>query len=408
LDNGNDLENSKKILEIADTAVFPYRFYKREDNLLGPQVIEELMSVAQGEYILMPGDDDTLNRDMIKVLFHIIKDNDYSLISFASKTIDKYGNNLKVVYPPNYKSRFEAIANLLLESSYVFPATVFKKNVIDFTIFPKTLTTTDWLIWMMCWLQGEGYSSRYVALKYRVHDGQDQRNYGSNLFNLEKFLMYSVLLNNKLFINELASWDDRQVEYLLKIFFENNEYSRDKFDFSVIFLILSIKKLSNKIDKKVISEIYCNSLINLGIIPQLIGLKTFIDDPKVVSLPPNIWKQVNLGVLNMSPNCSEINKLMGIYNFPKHESQENCIKLNCKCENSNKHRIKIRYSNHLLNRSDSFSLKQNFFTEFTQILNYIVYDSSGLFLTNFEKKIIIKFKRKYSSRILNTILRNIK
>jgi glycosyltransferase involved in cell wall biosynthesis len=161
---------------------------RREFNLRGSQAYEQLIQASKGDWIISPGDDDIFIPSALRQLPLQLKlaTEETMLMPFAAKTINQFGTLTPIEYKPTSETRTSALmAELFHKSIYWFPATCFRSSLVTNFRVPKTITVFDWWIWLQGCANGVVSPQSSAIIKYRVHDGQEQRSYSSRAWNLD-------------------------------------------------------------------------------------------------------------------------------------------------------------------------------------------------------------------------------
>lgn len=405
LDNHSHGDYLQEICVLLEGVNFNYKLFQSEFNWLGSEMLSSLLSLAKGKYVLIPGDDDILNTQIIEHFFEITQAQDYSMVSFGVQIVDSLDKVIiKKIDSPIYANKIDALSNLIIDSAYFLPATIFKKNLIDFEDFPNTLTNIDWLIWIKCWLKGDVKISNYTGVKYRRHSGQEQRLYGQILFNMERDIFHNYLLNDYEFMLELKSWNINELQSLFDKLFSKLIHPLNERDSAPIFYINLAAKLSDILPPKIMAQIYCKALIFLGTLPQISGVRVFSRQHDIHELPNDIWPSTNIGFSDASNQCIEIEKIFDFYKLPVFGNHVESLEFSCNCNKRKNHEILVKFHNKTKSVTESYVVRDNYFFELTRIINIYLGYGENLNLSNIEKKIILKIKNKYTSNILNKIL----
>jgi glycosyltransferase involved in cell wall biosynthesis len=165
-------------------------FYSPLNLNYGAALIKALESV-DADYILVPGDDDLLLPNYLRVMRGLATENPQAtLLSVGAEVIDAQGNEQGITHsPPQFTSQLEAISDLMSSSVYWMPASGFRRNSVDLSQLPQTRTAIDWWIWVQCWLDGLAEVSPEICVQYRRHSNQESHRYPRSVFHADALEM---------------------------------------------------------------------------------------------------------------------------------------------------------------------------------------------------------------------------
>ena len=272
--NNGSTDNTRQFLSSlsADTSI---RIVHREFNLRGSIAYKELLGIATGLWVISPGDDDVFDSKMLNELPEKLRtlSKEITLVPFSARTIDEDGNRTPIVYQPSREiNRSVLFADLFEKSIYWFPATCFRRSLVTEFEIPKTITVFDWWIWLQGISQGRPEPQESTLINYRVHSGQEQRSYLSDVWQLDQMDVFTELIER----NVLNEWINKATDLELTQFiqrlmnFQNEEFS----SVGSKFLYLQLgKKIAYT--RPLFSEMIMNLLIKKGLdvrfIAQLFG-----------------------------------------------------------------------------------------------------------------------------------------
>lgn len=267
LDNGST-DKTHEIIQYW-TSRLQFRFFKNNDNYRGSLQYGKLVSLADGEWLISPGDDDVFIPKSLYNLANLCINGDLSkntLIVGEALTINQYGEKLPKVYkPPKFKDNQMGLARTLFESPFWMPATAVRKDSIDLNIFPESLTTCDWWLWINGLTKGEIFYFEEPIVSYRIHDGQEQKTYLRKMWELDQL---RVFLNDLQF-GSLKSWISNLGKEEVVIFIESFKQELKSRHLNIVDLAISVDLLlnlrnANKINDSTTTEL----LINCGVDPR--------------------------------------------------------------------------------------------------------------------------------------------
>lgn len=179
---------------------------KNESNYRGSLQYGQLVSLARGDWIISPGDDDVFVPMSLSNLANLCRLNallETTLIAGEALTMDGVGRKLPKVYkPPKFKDRNHGLARSLFENPFWMPATAVRKSSIEFSDYPESLTTTDWWLWINGLTRGGVFYTDEPLISYRIHEGQEQRTYLNQMWELDRLRVFLGDIQN----GSLKTW----------------------------------------------------------------------------------------------------------------------------------------------------------------------------------------------------------
>ena len=158
------------------------------------------------------------------------------------------------------------------KSIYWFPATCFRRSLVTEFEIPKTITVFDWWIWLQGISQGRPEPQESTLIDYRVHSGQEQRTYLSDVWQLDQMDVFTELIERKV----LNEWINKATDLELTQFIQQliNFQNEESSSVGSKFLYLQLgKKIAYT--RPLFSEMIINLLIKKGLdvrfIAQLFG-----------------------------------------------------------------------------------------------------------------------------------------
>ncbi len=304
IDNGST-DNTRQFLSSLPEDI-SIRIVHREFNLRGSIAYKELIGIATGQWVISPGDDDVFDSETLNELPEKLRtlNNEITLVPFSARTIDEDGNLTPVVYRPSREiNRSVLFADLFEKSIYWFPATCFRRSLVTEFKIPKTITVFDWWIWLQGISQGRPEPQESTLIGYRVHSGQEQRTYLSDVWQLDQMDVFTELIEK----NVLHEWINKVTDLELTQFIQQlmNFQTEGASSIGSKFLYLQLgKKIA--FSRPLFLEMIINLLIKKGLdvryIAQLFGRDLTTDYLKSAL--------VNLGVNSVSlENTADQNAL---------------------------------------------------------------------------------------------------
>lgn len=248
LNNGSSDSTDQIITKFQEKV--PLVKLENESNLRGAVSFRKLIDSAKGKWVIHPGDDDIFLKDGLSNIIKYCKDAKVttSLIPFGARTIDSSSKpETKVFKPPIFGDRTDSLARLFFESSYWMPATAFRREAIVGEEFPRTITTLDWWLWITCTIKGDVQPVEEAVILYRVHDGQEQRSYLSEFWELDRLFNFSLIINRGVLKNWMEEQDASSLAHfcdaLVKVINER------KINFTDKSLLLELGRVALQINK---------------------------------------------------------------------------------------------------------------------------------------------------------------
>jgi hypothetical protein len=271
LDNGST-DDTKDVLN-KFSRTLEIQIITKEQNMLGGQTYLELFSHSKAEWILCPGDDDILVPKALKSAIEVISmlEDHISLAAFEASVVDKSGiRKIGSLIPPSIRERERILAELMYKNIYAFPATFFRRRIIDQNKAPKSIVTFDWWLWISGITDGDVHIENLQIVKYRQHEAQEQNSYLKDMWLWDRVLSFLFLINEST-INDWLHQSSResivQFVHLLSLQFEQKEsLSHSDRLLTVLILIKCLNLHKNTHD------LIQPKLVKLGVDPRLIGV----------------------------------------------------------------------------------------------------------------------------------------
>jgi len=204
LDNFSN-DNTREVIKIWRPRL-DFLLLENDKNFRGSMQYGKLISAAKGDWIISPGDDDVFIPTSLNNLANLCRTNGLTgvtLIAGEALTMDAAGRKLPKVYkPPKFKNPNHGLARTLFESPYWMPATAVRRNTIEFDNFPESLTTCDWWLWINGLTKGGVFYTDEPLVSYRIHEGQEQRTYLNQMWELDRLRVFLGDIQN----GSLKAW----------------------------------------------------------------------------------------------------------------------------------------------------------------------------------------------------------
>jgi len=272
--NNGSTDNTRQFLSSLseDTSL---RIVHREFNLRGSIAHKELVGIATGQWVISPGDDDMFDSKTLNELPGKLRtlSKDITLLPFSASTIDEDGNRTPVTYRPSREiNRSVLFADLFEKSIYWFPATCYRRSLVTEFEIPKTITVTDWWIWLQGISQGRPEPQESTLIYYRVHSGQEQRTFLADVWQIDRMDVFTELIEK----NVIHEWVNKATDLEITQFVQQlmNFQNKGSSSISSQFLYLKLgKKIAHT--RPLFTEMIINLLIQKGLdvrfIAQLFG-----------------------------------------------------------------------------------------------------------------------------------------
>jgi len=262
--NNGSTDNTRQFLSslAGDPSI---KILHREFNLPGSSPYKEVIDIATGQWVIFPGDDDLFHSKILNELPKKLKtlSKEITLVPFSARTIDAKGNRTPIIYRPSREiNRSILFADLFEKSIYWFPATCFRRYLVTEFEIPKTVTVFDWWIWLQGVSQGKPEPQESTLIDYRVHSGQSQRTYLSDVWQLDQMDVFTKLIEK----NVIHDWINNATDLELKQFLQQLANSKNEGLSSIgskfIYLQLGKKIVSTRPS---FSEMVIDMLIKRGL-----------------------------------------------------------------------------------------------------------------------------------------------
>ena len=272
--NNGSTDGTDAYLKELKTGNYEFSTIYNETNQRGGPAYKKLIQAASGSWIICPGDDDLFKPNSLTKILEKCEiyeaDKRITLLPFGAQTIDKNNNKLPKKYRPfDSTNRIEIFSKLFFESIYWMPSTVFRKESIQNTKIPNSLTTLDWWIWLNGICQGTSAPDETEIINYRVHDGQEQHSYPSELWNLDRLSIFNQLMESSKFLDFIKSFSSEETQELISNFdgIVRTRSLNSQEKFLLIQLMLKLKSIHFNLTEE-ISQLLISSQID----PRLVSV----------------------------------------------------------------------------------------------------------------------------------------
>jgi glycosyltransferase involved in cell wall biosynthesis len=217
LDNGSG-EYTKNIL-IDWSRKLPFTLLRNDQNRRGGFAYRKILEKAKGDWLIFPGDDDQFIPGGIKKVISECEaaSEGTSIIPFGAKTIDSLGEPTPIVFrPKTFNSSIDFFATAFFESPFWMPATAIKRSLVSSEQIPRSLTVVDWWLWINGGLKGEIKASLEPVLEYRIHDGQEQKSYLEESWQLDRAISFTIDITSGSIGEYLAKINSKEFQELVQ------------------------------------------------------------------------------------------------------------------------------------------------------------------------------------------------
>jgi glycosyltransferase involved in cell wall biosynthesis len=240
-----------------------------DKNYRGSLQYGQLVSLAEGDWIVSPGDDDIFISEGLSKLVRLCMYDELlgkTLISGEALTIAHLGRKLpKVFKPGKFMDSRMGLARTLFESPFWMPAIAFRRESIDLKDFAESLTTCDWWLWVNGLTKGEVFYLNEPLVSYRIHEGQEQKTYLNQMWELDKLRVFlSDLQGGSLHAWIRSAGDSRVSEFLNYLKHELKGRHLSVAELAIMAQLILEIRISGQLDDSKASEL----LILCGVDPR--------------------------------------------------------------------------------------------------------------------------------------------
>lgn len=187
--------------------------FRRDKNVFSVDPWVFAVSRAQGEFILLPGDDDLPRRNYLSTFDDLVSVEGCTLAAAGMRHVDAEGRSKGVFsIPPGPKSRGEWAAQLLSFNPFSMPATAFARRSVDLSRAPSTRFALDWWIWNIAAAAGLVCTSPEVVIDYRVHKGQERHGYTPAITGIEGARALTSVIEDQRWLASFLSLSPMEIE----------------------------------------------------------------------------------------------------------------------------------------------------------------------------------------------------
>ncbi len=244
------IENNKNKIKIL---------FKSRENKGVTKTLNELIDLANGEYIALLASDDLLCNNSLKKRYEYLKNNPHRMAAFADAIIIDADNNLvhESAYDNFFKIDREKLKNdkflkreIVIASKVPGPALLVRKKIYDeIGRYDENICYEDWDFYLRAVSKNLLGFVDDIICKYRVHPNNSCRSEG--VINIVKDNKKIILKNMKnlpeyrLYFIKFLIYDEFYLLYLKFKFYLLNRSNNEFFN----YLLKNLLKYKNLIDK---------------------------------------------------------------------------------------------------------------------------------------------------------------
>lgn len=283
LDNGSDEATSNLLYDWRNKLTFT--LLRSEQNVRGRFAYKSLLEAAKGEWLICPGDDDRFKPEGLNTVISECKaaSKSTSLIPFGATTINSEGKPTPISFKPwAFESPADFFSTVLFESPFWMPATAIRRNFVDYKQIPKSITVVDWWLWLNGGLKGNIKSVAEPVVEYRIHQGQEQKSYLEEFWQLDRATSFVFDISNGVINSYLGSLSFEACQELIQRLnyrVKSRELNLiDKF----ILIFFSRHLLNHKPElSALLKNLLINSDVDLRLCSTLLDCELSIEDYKI-------------------------------------------------------------------------------------------------------------------------------
>ncbi len=244
LDNGS-VDQTSRIIE-KYSSKFDIKQQRKDINIRGSIRYKELIELSNGEFTILPGDDDIFIEGIFDKIISILEEtpHDVSLVAAAAQVIDQTKNKLRIEYvPKTFDNKSQEIAELFEKSIYWLPATFIRTSAISNLKAPNSLTAFDWYLWITAAIKGKTKTLNLEVIKYRQHLEKEQNSFLQNNWDIDELIMFIFAIQQGAIHDWISSTSDSElqifIDHLNKITSENQPRTISTIKYIILFQEIS-------------------------------------------------------------------------------------------------------------------------------------------------------------------------
>lgn len=244
LDNGS-LDNTFQVID-KYAKKLDLRVKREEINLRGSVRFKQLIDISNGEFIILPGDDDIFIEKIFEKIIPILENipKDVNLMAAAAEVIDENKNKLRISYKPkSFNNKSQEIAELFEKSIYWLPATFIRTSAIINLKAPNSLTAFDWYLWITAVTKGKTETLNLEVIKYRQHLEKEQNSFLQNNWDIDELIMFIFAIQQGAIHDWISSTSDSELQLFIAHLNNITNENQTRI-FSTIKYILLIQEIS--------------------------------------------------------------------------------------------------------------------------------------------------------------------
>ena len=334
LDNGSETSLESGLSGLLSRIPGPVTLIREDKNLLSPARWRQAAELAQGSFVLTPGDDDLLLPGYLRTMSNLARSGpDVSMVSGTVQFIDSEGRRLGGrITPPAFSSQPEALGRLICRDDYPMPGSGFRRDVVDLSQAPLTRTAFDWWLWMQCWLAGSAAVTDEPVVLYRQHDGQEQRHYGTQNFRADAARMLLALLHSQSFQDVVESWTPEELDLFVRTLLQSAGPSYGDTRWGPLVQMALADVLRDHIPAAIAADLHAQAAAQSGGVASVGDLQALISAPITPTRLPGItWSRVPI-TATWETSCALMTAWADYLQLPQGEDSKVNVAFQCSCQ----------------------------------------------------------------------------
>ena len=332
LDNGSPPANQPRVVEAVDFCKAPTKFIRQERNLVGPQPWEQALGLAEGAFVLLPGDDDLPHPNYIETFGAMRKEAPQATILAAgTRHVDEFGSPVGRSFRPGSDVRREIIlADLLHHSTFGMVCTAISRSALDFAQAPLSRTTVDWWMWFQGLYAGDVVSTPKEVIDYRQHPGQEATLYRRREVEIEALRLLVSEVQSENFLYTLRQFSPTQISQFVNRILSYEDLANGEHEKSGIIELLLAQSLVRLGELRGARALYARGYARDGILVSPTYMKSLTSDPEPAPVAAEMWSQIPVR-LRSQGECEHLKLWREVLSYSQGESSAG-IELQVKCE----------------------------------------------------------------------------
>lgn len=334
LDNGSETPLEAGLSGLLSRIPGPVTLIREEHNLLSPARWRRAAELAQGCFVLTPGDDDLLLPHYLRTMSDLARSGpDVTMISGTVQFIDSDGRRLGGrVTPPAFGSQPEALGRLISRDDYPMPGSGYRRDGVDLSNAPRTRTAFDWWLWTQCWLAGSAAVTDEPVVLYRQHAGQEQRHYGTQSFRADAARMLLALLHSKTFQVVIDSWTPEELDLFVRTVLRSAGPNYGDTRWGPLVQMALAGLLRDRIPASMTLDLHAQAAAQSGGVASVGDLQALIGAPITPPRLPGItWSRVPI-TATWASSCEMTTAWTDYLQLPRGEHSTVKVAFQCSCQ----------------------------------------------------------------------------